>query len=553
MTKRHKARGLRLALLIALSMLLSLLLPPLSSTALAGYSAAAGDDSVPVLSTGVRVESSGGIAAAMYDVTCGQSEARKMLPLVNSFRRGSEAWWYADDSKAGKVSAGSLSELTYDYTLERIATMRAAEAAIFFAHTRPNGTSCSSIVPAGYSYCGENLAAGYSTAQATMEQWKETNYGYSGQGHRRNMLGSEYNAIGIGHVVFRGMHFWAQELAYASAPDTSYAAPYDEGVTVLTGVREEYLATQVSPASKPSVVKLKGFGDVADMPLAECKGVILRSDALDSGTWPAQSFTMSVLPAWTMDNGAVAEIVYGQTGDTVRAKCSYGLTTCRGEVFGKQVEATIDVGPFSDVLPGTAHRSDIEWTHAQGVSQGWGPDSSGWRQFRPYENVKRADMAAFLYRLGESMGVVDSGYVPSAAAKARFFDVGDKTPHKKEIWWLAETGISEGWGVGGGRHEFRPYADIKRQDMAAFLFRLAQLAGRGGASDSWEASAQSQARFRDVDPSRTDNHHREVWWLAQTGVSEGWDLGGGIYEFRGLQDTKRCDMAAFLKRTGQLS
>ena len=557
--KKHKVRrsrpsrfGIRAALILSMSMLLSSLLPPLSASALEPEEAAVvaeGKGTMIALGADSR---SASVTAVAYDVTFGQSEARRMLPLVNSFRQGSEAWWYADDTKTSRVSAGTLQPLAYDYSLERAAMMRAAEAAIFFAHTRPSGASWSSLTSDYCSYCGENLAAGHATAADTTEQLKETNDGYSYQGHRRNMLGADYNAIGIGHAVFRGMHFWAQELAYVPTPNSSYAAPTDEAVTVVTGVRDDYAVISSNPVANPSVVKLRGADDRAYMPRAEYPSVMLRSDALASETWPAYPFSLSAIPEWEIDNEAVAGLEYGPTGDIARAKCSYGLTTCRGTSFGRQVTATIDVGPFSDVLPDTAHRGDIEWTHAQGVSQGWGPDAAGWRQFRPYASVARADMAAFLYRIGESMGVVDGGYAPSAAAMARFSDVDATTSHAKEIWWLAENGISTGWEDGSGKARFRPYATVARQDMAAFLFRLAKLANRGGASDSWQASAASKERFRDVDGNVPDNHHREVWWLAESGISAGWPVSGGRYEFRGMQDVARCDMAAFLKRMAQL-
>jgi hypothetical protein len=89
--------------------------------------------------------------------------------------------------------------------------------------------------------------------------------------------------------------------------------------------------------------------------------------------------------------------------------------------------------------------------------------------------------------------------------------------------------------------------------MAAFLFRLAKLANKGGASDEWTASQAARRKFRDVDAASPTNHHVEVWWLAETGVSGGWDVGGGQYEFRGLQAVARADMAAFLNRLDTLA
>ena len=52
--------------------------------------------------------------------------------------------------------------------------------------------------------------------------------------------------------------------------------------------------------------------------------------------------------------------------------------------------------------------------------------------------------------------------------------------------------------------------------------------------------------FRDV-PMSTP-HRKAILWLASSGVSKGWDEGGGIYSFRPYLGVARADMAAFLHR-----
>jgi hypothetical protein len=89
--------------------------------------------------------------------------------------------------------------------------------------------------------------------------------------------------------------------------------------------------------------------------------------------------------------------------------------------------------------------------------------------------------------------------------------------------------------------------------MAAFLFRLAKKAHKGGASDEWSATDRYKILFSDVDTQDEHNHHEEIWWLAQKGVSEGWYVGGAQREFRGMSEVKRCDMAAFLHRMDLLA
>ena len=187
--------------------------------------------------------------------------------------------------------------------------------------------------------------------------------------------------------------------------------------------------------------------------------------------------------------------------------------------------------PFCDVTSSTSHYEDILWLYASGVSKGWGSYPN--RVFRGGNGVQRADMAAFLYRLAGS-----PEYTPSPTDKAYFSDVTDDTPHAKEIWWLASTGISKGWTMKDGTHQFRPTNAVTRQDMAAFLYRLA-------GSPTYNPSATDKAFFSDV--TAETPHAKEIWWMASTGISTGWS-SGSTHQFRGTNTVVRQDMAAFLHR-----
>ena len=188
--------------------------------------------------------------------------------------------------------------------------------------------------------------------------------------------------------------------------------------------------------------------------------------------------------------------------------------------------------PFIDVYEDTYHSEDILWMYYQGISKGW--DTPAGLEYRPMESVARCDMAAFLYRLAGS-----PSFTPSAADKAYFSDVDDETPHCNEVWWLAHEGISKGWTEEDGTHTFRPYDSIARCDMAAFLMRLAL---GGDAEETYVPSAADLSAFSDIDADSP--HANAVWWLANTGVSKGFEDG----TFRPYDDIKRCDMAAFLHR-----
>ena len=193
-----------------------------------------------------------------------------------------------------------------------------------------------------------------------------------------------------------------------------------------------------------------------------------------------------------------------------------------------------DPGPasvvFDDVYAGvTDHASHIQWLADEGVSKGW-DNGDGTYSYRPYSDVARADMAAFLYRLAGS-----PAYEPDGADLSAFSDVDASTPHYREVLWLASAGISEGWDIGGGECEFRPYDNIARSDMAAFLHRLAIWMGAPEPGSGGRA-------FSDVDGSVA--HAGDVAWLAAAGITTGFPDG----TFKPYDTIKRCDMAAMLHR-----
>ena len=189
---------------------------------------------------------------------------------------------------------------------------------------------------------------------------------------------------------------------------------------------------------------------------------------------------------------------------------------------------------FSDVEDETPHEGDIRWTYETGISAGW-VSSDGSRTFRPLSAIARADMAAFLYRLAGS-----PEYIPTEEDTSFFADVDPDTSHALAVWWLARTGISEGWAEQDGTRTFRPFGEVARADMAAFIYRLA-------GSSGFASVAESGSPFSDV-TSETP-HSAEILWLASTGVSEGWLESDGTRTFRPFFSVARADMAAFLHRT----
>ncbi len=85
-------------------------------------------------------------------------------------------------------------------------------------------------------HAGENIAAGHTTASQANLCWREDDEPYGGQGHRRNMLSSDYNCVGIGHVYYNGVHYWVEEFAYRPEINTTEVPANDSTQAVSVSV-----------------------------------------------------------------------------------------------------------------------------------------------------------------------------------------------------------------------------------------------------------------------------------------------------------------------------
>ena len=75
----------------------------------------------------------------------------------------------------------------------------------YFSHTSPNyGTPFEMMKVFGvtYAHAGENIAMGYSTPEAVVSAWMNS------ESHRANILSASYTEIGVGYVADGG--YWTQ-------------------------------------------------------------------------------------------------------------------------------------------------------------------------------------------------------------------------------------------------------------------------------------------------------------------------------------------------------
>ena len=124
-------------------------------------------------------------------------EFKSQLDLIN------EAYVITNNDR----SLVGVSSLTLDSSLVEAASIRAKELSDSFSHTRPNGSSCFTVLSElGISYgtAGENIAVGYSSSQSVMEGWR------SSSGHYQNIISSKFKKIGIGVNIINNQYYWVQ-------------------------------------------------------------------------------------------------------------------------------------------------------------------------------------------------------------------------------------------------------------------------------------------------------------------------------------------------------
>lgn len=201
------------------------------------------------------------------------------------------------------------------------------------------------------------------------------------------------------------------------------------------------------------------------------------------------------------------------------------------------VTGPVSAYAFTDVSSSTPHAGDINWLGTTGISQGYSDGSYGC--MKP---VYRQDMAAFLRRLAVQMGDTEAqSWQPSSEDWSAFTDINSNTPHAEDILWLAKTGVSTGYPNGNGSYSFRPMTPVYRQDMAAFMRRLASHLGDSSTA-AYTDYGQNPGYFSDVNADVA--HYRDIWWLRDFGITEGYSDG----TYRGMTFVYRQDMAAFIRR-----
>lgn len=132
-----------------------------------------------------------------------------------------------------------LEPLTSTDKLQKACDIRAKELTTYFSHTRPNGSSCFSVLsPLNITYysAGENIAMGYFSASSVVNGWMNS------PGHKANILGS-YSHMGVGYT--KSGYNWVQLFVGGCSSD-SISVSGTKNLTITKGKSLESLDLTVT-------------------------------------------------------------------------------------------------------------------------------------------------------------------------------------------------------------------------------------------------------------------------------------------------------------------
>lgn len=144
------------------------------------YDAEAAASSEDVLSETTEIPEEALPLAEIPAADINKTYGERVAELVNAERR-----------------AVGLAPLALDASLTAAAQTRSQEVKTTFGHTRPNGSSCFTVLDENnipYCSAAENIAGKIQSPEKVVQAWMRS------EGHRKHILDAEYTSIGVGYT-----------------------------------------------------------------------------------------------------------------------------------------------------------------------------------------------------------------------------------------------------------------------------------------------------------------------------------------------------------------
>lgn len=146
-------------------------------------------------------------------------------------------------------SSYGLQPVKYSPLLSEAANVRSSELRKNFSHTRPNGTSCFTVLKEfdiSYFSAAENIAYGQRTPEIVMNTWMNSS------GHRANILSKNVEYIGVGVVYSNGIYYWTQLFASSDSISDAYLPDKNNETPDKTTNKAEITITTTTTVTTPT-------------------------------------------------------------------------------------------------------------------------------------------------------------------------------------------------------------------------------------------------------------------------------------------------------------
>mgnify|MGYP003302462619 FL=1 len=146
-------------------------------------------------------------------------------------------------------SSYGLQPVKYSPLLSEAANVRSSELRKNFSHTRPNGTSCFTVLKEFdilYFSAAENIAYGQRTPEIVMNAWMNSS------GHRANILSKNVEYIGVGVVYSNGIYYWTQLFASSDSISDAYLPDKNNETPDETTNKAEITITTTTTVTTPT-------------------------------------------------------------------------------------------------------------------------------------------------------------------------------------------------------------------------------------------------------------------------------------------------------------
>ncbi len=190
-----------------------------------------------------------------------QDSARSMLPLINQLRANPSY----TNKEGEQINLNPAPALAYDYSLEKIAIMRAEDLGRdFVAGVRPDGTPFGEIKIDGMSSNSEILGKGPDVVSA-FNYMSEID---DGTGGREHLIDSKFKSVAVGHVKFNGIDYWVIELSM-DCKNTTPTEPNNSITNTRVSIDMDK-AIMGATINGDSALRLQ-LGDEIDLPEVQAK------------------------------------------------------------------------------------------------------------------------------------------------------------------------------------------------------------------------------------------------------------------------------------------